>query len=72
MIAIIGILIGAFGFAFAAIVSHVGGALFLLAGAYLIYKQTYVDDLEEELERRDLGYQPRKMKPVTHFITNWR
>lgn len=72
MIAIIGILIGMFGFFLAAVASPVGGALFLFAGAYLVFKQGYVDDLEEELERRDLGYRPRKMKPVTHYITNWR
>lgn len=73
MIAIIGVFLGMFGLIFAGAIGNLLSILFLFAGAFLIWKQMYVDQIEEELERRDLGYEPRKFhrKNLTAWLDDW-
>ena len=73
MLAIIGCFIGLFGVIFMAVIGKTLGVIFALCGFYLIVKQIYVDELENELERRDLGYKPRKLrsKNLTAWLDDW-
>ena len=54
MLAIIGCFIGLFGVIYMAAIGKTLGVLFAFMGFYLIVKQIYVDELENELERREL------------------
>ena len=50
MLAIIGCFIGLFGVIYMAAIGKTLGVLFAFMGFYLIVKQIYVDELENELE----------------------
>lgn len=73
MLAIIGFFIGLFGVIYMAAIGKTLGVLFAFMGFYLIVKQIYVDELENELERRELGYKPRKLrrKNLTAWLDDW-
>lgn len=62
MLMIIGLLIGFGGIFCYPIIGRPLAVILGICGLYIMWKQIYIDELENELERRDLGYKPRRLK----------
>ena len=73
MLAIIGCFIGLFGVIYMAVIGKTLGVIFAFCGFYLIVKQILVDELVNELERRDLGYKPLMLRRnnLTAWLDDW-